>query len=651
MNVRKNENLILWLGIFAYLSLGIFQAFFVPIENDRGAFSDESIHVAASLDYANWISAGFGLAPIDVSQNEVDAYLAGRLSEWRAVEKVSGKSFFSVFSSTGWQLVYVFYGVFQVVLPASLGLEARIIGARLLTLGASLLFWPVLLSLVQLLELRRRSTAILICTVVLLTPSVPRMMTTVATDSVAMIVASVLLLLFAKCLTYRASQTEWILLLLGVFACFYIKETLFLLIIAIFSFLMLSRLGWLKWRQWVIFGAAILLIAVGTGRLLQQRYIEPGIANWLWPTSRYLFNTVQIPSPSEYSDERFPSAFVITEEFAPLRKLYPQFQQLALFGTQQPLQYVDIAVPDAENQYLLLGGWFRADEPLEVDLPSLIDMTGKVYRSDSVELNEDWTFYIASIPIGNDFPDGIVQVQLQKANERPIYAGEIFFSVSQTDLSLTTNSREDVETFIAKQPNFLLNADFSGNWPIYTGPYGYFLNRQTYALLNFERTWPAYVAGVRAIMSTFWASIGADVPGLKSIWVLGFASLTLIGLLAWGWLNRTRNAANTKLIVNTLWLIVGAYVMFAIITMTITPQHFSPLYYAPSRRIYPLLVVCMLLAHVGIQHILRSVKLQNIFIAGALAFAFAANIVQITNREAIVFTCDAYTAVECVLDW
>ncbi len=647
LKLTPQQKLILFC-LLAYLSLGIFQVSFVPIGNRDGAFSDESVHVASILDYATGFANTFQTQPHTIAESEILAYLGNRSR--LVIPTEENFTVFDLLSGFLWQVTYLVHGAFQFLLPTKLTLAARIYLGRLfsLVLSAGLLLATLYLSN-TLVKRMAFENWIGVATAAFFTPSVLLMQSTIATDSMSLTVGGVIVILTIVILHNGLTVTRMGLLIgLSVLALF-TKETVWFAV-GISWVVIIWQLLSPQWRRYVLLATGLLSVLLVGVALNWTPPALWGIASWYRPVDRNLEIATQLIYPTEISDGPVTRAIVVGPE-AVVQKRFPD-EDVFVLADNYPLQYLT-ALPKTATQ-VQVGSWILAPKGTIVSLPTLVfdDMYVPTAHV-AFQASGQWELISKTVDVPANWNSVRVELRSERNAKLPVSYGDIHVYVVQTPVFIRDTTTVNLAAMFADQPNLVRNSEFETLWPDLLGSYRRYANRILYGVLDIEHTGKGYLDGIRSILSTLWASIAADNPGLQRQWVFGYLLLSIFGVV--GWLGNflllggKRRGAFVA-IVSYGYLLVAVYLLFAIVTMTISPHYANPLFYAPSRRIYLIVPVLVALSTLGIGSILPKIG-RKALLVGFILTVFAANMTQILDRETTMFNCELPVITLCVDNW
>ncbi len=426
-------------------------------------------------------------------------------------------------------LLYYFpQAVAQLLLPQDASEDIQLFLARLLTL---LLNLPAIVSSyisVRLAFPSSRPIAIFIASFTALLPSYSDMMSGVNLEAPSALIGSLILYAASRIVVFGFTPLSISLALLTAFLGYSLKGTVWITYIAL-ALAIWFRLPSARWRWLTALGGILAMIVLG------WRYnplTAEGVANWYY--KHYHITVISVlPQQTSIVNREGNFGLLASHQIDDVR----YESEIKSEGVVQ--YFPKSRMPTLRGKIITCGVWMR---PFQRDAVTPYPTCGvpnssTLFSPTAIHLfSNEWTFYAtrAQIPpnastvefmlgLPTDLSQVVYNGMIMAEGEYPIDQPPTFFDASLN--SGTWGGR----TFT----NLLKNPSAESTWWQASPSYGYpyLLNSRIVAILDWERTLPAWFAVTRWLLANFWSSFGGLLPGLSSSQMIIPGIITLLSTI------------------------------------------------------------------------------------------------------------------------
>lgn len=541
-----------WL-LLLVASLGLLRALIVPAGN---------FHVDEDRQFRSVQVAG-------------DALRLGSQADGSAIDRFPRPG--NVYDRYRGTIYFGVQGAIQLFLPDWLTQAQRLIVGRLISVAFSL--GAVLLTAVLVRELFPTAPPMwgyLAAGLVGLIPTNNDMLAGVNLDAAAALGGSLWLYSLARILRFGGTRKRWLLAASAGVLAILIKTTAVPLIFAGGGPLLANR------RARTRVAAVVLAVGILVGlSAFVAGQMSPGVAHWYsadW-TETHGSKLGDIVRTDAIQGER---SLLVS-------RLLDREQETRNADFVQYLSDSDVA--QVRGSELRLQVSMRS---MEGEMLVPVPLLGDWHSDDPMEQNvgEDWVTYQTNKRVPEDAESIFVLLSAAPEGQRITY-DDVRLQVVSENGSLGDN--------------LVANPSFEHEWwqapRLFLSPYVF--NTRWFSLLDWHRTWPAWIDLARWLFSNFWASFGGVWPSLTPIQLMPMLTISVLAALGVGRIlfvdSRVQDSwAAGKDVRIGLWMLVAGTVLtwgLTILRAEIVPNRSNMLAWSSTRHASPALAaVCSLLA-------------------------------------------------------
>ena len=466
-------------------------------------------------------------------------------------------------------------GAIQLLLPDGLTQAQRLIVARLI--GVSFSLGAVMLTALLVRELFPTAPPMwgyLAAGLIGLIPTTSDMLAGVNLDAAAALGGSLWLYSLARILRFGGTRNRWLLVAGAGMLVILIKPTAVPLLFAGSGLLLAHRRARTK--------LAVVALAAGTLVGLSvwvAAQMSPGVAHWYsgdWTEGEG--SKLGVMTLADAAEGQ--RALLVGRPLDPEKDIDEFVQYLPesivaiVRGSELRLQ---VSMRSMEGEMLvpvpLLGEW-HSDDPMEQNV------------------GEDWVTYQTNQKIPEDAESVFVLLSAAPEGLRIAY-DDVRLQVVLENGGLGNN--------------LIANPSFEQEWwqapQLFLAPYVF--NTRWFSLLDWQRTWPAWIDLARWLFANFWASFGSVWPSLTPIQLVPMLTISVLAALGMGRIlfvdSRVQDswAAGKDVRIGLWMLVTGAALTWGLTVLraVIVPNRSNMLVWSSTRHASPALAaVCSMLA-------------------------------------------------------
>lgn len=490
-----------WL-LFVALAIGTLRVTLVPSGNYN---IDESGHFSSIVEFKNIIG---------VCQNAptciFNSFPSAPLDTYRGL------------------LYYLPQAVVQLLLPLDAPEYTQLFVARFLTLLLNLPAIAISYFTIRLAFPSSRLIAIFAAAFTALLPSYSDMMSGVNLEAPSALLGSLILYAASRIVVFGFTPLSISLALLTAFLGYSLKGTVWITYIAL-AFAIWFRLPSTRWRWLTALGGTLAMI------VLMWQYnplTTEGVANWYY--KHYHIAVVAVlPQQTSVLKHEGNYSLIASHQIDNVR----YENEIKSVGIVQ--YFPESRMSTLRGKTITCGVWMRAfREDLILSYPTCgIPLPLAYSPPTAIHLfSNQWVFYATHAQIPPNAPAVEFMLGLPFDLSQVMYNGMIMiegeYPLDQPptffDASLNGGTWGG-RTFI----NLLKNPSAESTWRQASPSYGYpyLLNSRIVAVLDWERTLPAWFAVTRWLLANFWSSFGGLLPGLSSSQMIIPGIITLLSTL------------------------------------------------------------------------------------------------------------------------
>ena len=472
-------------------------------------------------------------------------------------------------------IYYGIQGAIQLLLPDGLTQAQRLIFARLIGVAFSL--GAVLLTALLVRELFPTAPSIwgyLAAGLVGLIPTNTDMLTGVNLDAAAALGGSLWLYSLARIVRYGGTRKRWLAAAGAGLLAILIKSTAVPLLLAGSVPLLAHKTA--RARVVALVLAAGILVGLSAWVAAQM---SPGVAQWYstdWTeTGGSILGEVVHTNATQGERALLVGGLLDLEgDYVDFVQYLPDSVVVQVRGSELRLQ---ASMRSLEGKMLVpvprLAGW-GSDVPTELNV------------------GEDWVTYQTNKTVPKDAESIFVLLSAAPEGQRIAY-DDVRLQVVSENGSLGNN--------------LIANPSFEHEWwqapRLFLSPYVF--NTRWFAILDWQRTWPAWIDLARWLFTNFWASFGSVWPSLTRIQLVPMLTISVLAALGVGRIlfvdSRVQDSwAAGQMVRIGLWMLLIGTVLtwgLTVLRAEIVPDRSNMLAWSSTRHASPALAaVCSLLA-------------------------------------------------------
>lgn len=425
-------------------------------------------------------------------------------------------------------LYYLPHTLVQLLLPQDASEDTQLFVARFLTLLLNLPAVVISYFTIRLTFPASRSVAIFVAAFTALLPSYSDMMSGVNLEAPSALVGSLILYTTSRIVVFGFTPLNISLALLSTILGYSLKGTVWITYVAL-ALAIWFRFPSIRWRWLTAIGGILTMIVVG---LRYNPLTTEGVSNWYYK-HEHIAAIAVLPKHISAINHKGNYSLLASHQVDDVRYK----DEIKSLGV---VQYIsESKMPSLRGKIITCGVWMRGFRKDVIVPYPICGVPQPITYSPSTALHlfsNEWTFYAtySQIPpnastvefmlgLPSDLSQVVYNGMIMVEGEFPLDQPPTFFDASLK--SGTWGGR----TFT----NLLKNPSAESTWWQASPSYGYpyLLNSRIVAVLDWERTLPAWFALVRWLLANYWSSFGGLLPGLSSSQMIIPAIITLFSTL------------------------------------------------------------------------------------------------------------------------
>jgi hypothetical protein len=424
-------------------------------------------------------------------------------------------------------LYYLPHAFVQLLLPQDASEELRLFSARLLTLLLNLPAIVFTYLTIRLVFPSSRLIALAIAGFTALLPSYSDMMSGVNLEAPSAVFGSLILYAASRIVVSGFTPANIVFAFFSALLSFSLKGTVWItfiaLALAVWYQLPSTRVRWL-----IVLSGVIATIPLGWQ---YNPFTEKGVAHWYYK-HEHIAAVAVLPQQTTALNHEGSYSLLASHQVDTVR-------YKSEIKTESIVQYLpELQMPALRGKIITCGVWMRFFQgDAVIPYPTCGIPTSTKFSATALHLfSNEWKFYATHTYVPPNAPIVEFMLGLPSDLSQVVYNGMIMvegeYPLDQPptffDLSLKSGTWGG-RTFT----NLLKNPSAESTWWQASPSYGYpyLLNSRIVAILDWERTLPAWFAVTRWLLANFWSSFGGLLPGLSSSQMIIPAIITLFSAL------------------------------------------------------------------------------------------------------------------------